>query len=248
MDLKATIARLGGNADELMAEYFKISGALSKLGLSDYESRAYIALVALGPSSANFVADVAQIPRTSSYKVMISLSEKGFIQSKQGRPRIFSPISPSELSERFIAEIKESFSKIDSVRNILSDKGVPQLVYTILGKSRVLDKIGEMIDKAEHTFIISSPSFPAIRRRLGKRFGSAVSRGVHVKVITTPFVKAPKDIEVVRRDGLIATDVISDGKAALLAAADLSACGYTDNESLAAHLEEFLRIMSDRQP
>lgn len=58
-------------------------------------------------------------------------------------------------------------------------------------------------------------------------------------------MKAPRSVNVIRRRALIATDVIADGKTALIAAPDLSACGYTDNEVLSRHLEEFLRIMSE---
>lgn len=247
MDLKTIISKMGLNADELMQEYQRVSSLLGKLGLSEYESRGYVALVALGLGTANNVADIAQIPRTSAYKVMKSLEAKGFAISKPGRPRSFSPVEPSEVSARIVADVRESFEKIGSVRNVLSERGVPQLVYTIMGKERVLEKIGEMLDRSEHTFVISSPSFTGLRTRLGKRFGAAASRGVHIRVITSPFVKVPKGFDVVRREGLIATDVISDGKSALLAAPDLSACGYTDNETLASHLDEFLRIMSEKR-
>jgi len=247
MDLKKVIAKLGGDPEALMRQYLEVSGALAKLGLSEYESRAYVALVALGSGSANFVAEVSQIPRTSAYKVMKSLEAKGFVREKQGRPRAFSPVDPSDLSKRFVSEIEDSFGRIASVKDMLSERGVPQLVYTIMGKDRVLEKIGEMLDKSEQGFVISSPSMIEIRRRLGKRFANAVARGVSLTVITSPFVKAPRDAKVIRRKALIATDVISDGKTALLAAPDLSACGYTDNEALSKHLEDFLRIMSESQ-
>lgn len=248
MDLKTIISKMGLDAEELLREYQRVSSTLGRLGLSEYESRGYVALVALGSGTANDVADIAQIPRTSAYKVMKSLEAKGFAQPKPGRPRSFSPVEPAEVSARLVAEVRESFEKIASVRNVLSERGVPQLVYTIMGKERVFEKIGEMLDRSEHTFVISSPSFTGLRRRLGKRFAAASSRGVRVVVITSPFVKVPRGLEAVRREGLIATDVISDGRSALLAAPDLSACGYTDNETLAAHLDEFLRIMSERRP
>jgi sugar-specific transcriptional regulator TrmB len=245
MDLKEILSKLGGNVEELRREYIEASSILSKLGLSDYESRAYIALVALGHGSANLVASIAQIPRTSAYKVMKSLEAKKFVREKTGRPASFTPVDPAELSKRFVSEIEETFSKVSSLKDMISERGVPQLVYTIMGKDRVLDKIGEMIDKAELSFVMSSPSISEIRRSLGKRFANAVSRGVQVTVITSPFVKAPRGVKIIRRKALIATDVISDGKTALLAAPDLSACGYTDNEALSKHLEDFLRIMSE---
>lgn len=245
MDLKKTVSKLGGNYDDLMKQYNEVSSTFSRIGLSEYESRAYVALVAVGPSSANLVANIAQIPRTSAYKVMKSLEAKGFVKEKTGRPAAYTPVDPSELSKRFVTEIEDSFSKVSSLKNLLSERGVPQLVYTIMGKDRVLDKIGEMIDKSEMSFVMSSPSISEIMRKLGKRFSNTISRGVQVTIITSPFVKAPRGVRVIRRKALIATDVISDGKTALLAAADLSACGFTDNEALSKHLEDFLRIMSE---
>ena len=245
MDFKKVISKLGGDIEQLQKEYLSIAGTFKKFGLSEYESRAYLALVALGSGSANIVARIAQIPRTSAYKVMKSLETKGFAKETQGRPVSFIPTDPTELSRKFIEEVETSFAKVVTLKDILSERGVPQLVYTIMGKDRVLDKIGEMMDKSESSFVMSSPSIAEIRRKLGKRFANAVSRGVQVTLITSPFVKAPRGIKVIRRKALIATDVISDGKTALLAAPDLSACGYTDNEALSRHLEDFLRIMGE---
>ncbi len=245
MDIKNIISKLGGDPDQLLKEYLAVASAFSKLGLSVYESRAYVALVALGSGSASLVADVAQIPRTSAYKTMKGLEKKGFVSAKGGRPASFAPVDPSELSKRFVSEIDGSFAKVSSLKDMLSERGVPQLVYTIMGRERVLDKIGEMLDKSQSSFVMSSPSLSVIVRRLRKRFASALSRDLQMTIITSPFVKAPRGMKVVRRKGLIATDVISDGRTALLAAPDLSACGYTDNEVLSKHLEDFLRIMSE---
>jgi sugar-specific transcriptional regulator TrmB len=245
MDLKNLASKLGGDVESLRRQYSEISSTLSKVGLSEYESKAYLALVALGPNTANVVASVAQIPRTSAYKVMKSLEAKGFVKEKTGRPASFTPVDPDELSRRLVAQVADTFSKVGSIKDILSQRGVPQLVYTIMGKERVLEKIGEMIDKSETNFVISSPSISEFRRKLGKKFANAIGRGVQVTIITSPFVQAPHGVKIVRRKALIATDVISDGKTALLAAPDLSACGYTDNEALSRHLEDFLRIMSE---
>ncbi|MCJ2532695.1 MAG: TrmB family transcriptional regulator [Candidatus Thermoplasmatota archaeon] len=247
MDLKSLASVAGKDVDALLEEYAKISGTLSRLGLSEYESRAYIALVAAGSTSPTFVAEIAQIPRTSAYKTLESLEAKGYARSKSKRPRTFAAVDPSELGEALATEVRETFQKIESIKDVLSERGVPQLIYTILGKDRVLEKIGEMMDKSEHSFVISSPSIAEFRRKLGKRFTNAFLRGVEITVITGPFVKVPKKVTSIRRKGLIATDVISDGKTALLAAPDLSACGYTDNETLSSHLQDFLRIMSESE-
>jgi len=245
MDIKNAMSKLGANYDELEKEYRQVSGTLTRFGLSDYESRAYVALVALGSSSATFVAEVAQIPRTSAYKVMKGLQDKGFVRLKEGRPRLFAAEDPSEVSKRIVSDMEQTFSKLNRVKDLLSQRGVPQLVYTIMGKDRVLEKIGEMLEKSERSFVMSTPIISQIHRPLAKKFSNALSRGIGITVITSPFVKAPRGVVVIRRKSLIATDVISDGKTALIAAPDLSACGYTDNEALSRHLEDFLRIMGE---
>lgn len=245
MDLKKAVSALGGDAESLLKEYAALSGTLQGLGLTEYEARAYVALVALGTSQANTVAELSQIPRTSAYKVMLSLEAKGFVRSKQGRPRAFAAVDPGEMGRALVARAEDAFGKISKVKDLLSERGVPQQVFTILGRDRVVEKVGEMLDKSEQSLVMSSPSISVLTRRLKRQFANAVSRGVTVTVITSPFVKVPKVSRVIRRKGLIATDVVADGKTALLAAPDLSACGYTDNEALSRHLEDFLSIMAE---
>lgn len=245
MDLKKAVSVLGGDAESLLREYAAVSRTLQDIGLTDYESRAYLALVALGTSRANDVAEVSQIPRTSAYKVMLSLEAKGFVRSKQGRPRAFTAVDPSEMGRALAARVEDAFGKISRVKDLLSERGVPQQVFTMLGRDRVVEKVGEMLDKSEQSLVLSSPSISVLTRRLKRQFASAVSRGVRVTVITSPFVKVPRGARVIRRKGLIATDVIADGRTALIAAPDLSACGYTDNEALSKHLEDFLNIMAE---
>ncbi len=228
---------------DLRKEYEKASRTLESIGLSNYEARAYIALVAHGYGDADTIAETSGIPRTSSYKVLDSLCEKGFAMSTSGRPRIFKPEEPKKLKERIIPPITDTFDKLEKLSEIMRDKGEPQLVYTITGKSRVISKIGEMLDKSTRSVIIASPSFNEIRGPLAKKIDNAIGRGVAITIITEPGHKIPGKATVVHKKGLIASDVVVDGSDALLASADLTACGFTDNASLAQHLENFLEIL-----
>jgi sugar-specific transcriptional regulator TrmB len=107
----------------------------------------------------------------------------------------------------------------------------------------VLEKIGELLDKSLKSFMISTPLFNEINDNLYKKIENAVKRGVTITIITAPGQSIPENSKVIRRKGLIATDVISDNKEALLASPDLNACGYTDNALLAEHMQKFLEIM-----
>ncbi len=230
--------------EELYKEFRLLSEKLSILGLSSYEARAYIALIAHGYGNADDIANTAQIPRTSAYKVLQGLEEKGFAVGKQGgRPKIFKPEPPQNIYNKFKTDLEETFEKLALLHEIVHERGMPQLIFTIAGKDKVIDKIGELLDVSTKSFMISTPAFSSVRDKLQKKFQNAVKRGVNITVITAPTQGSSDYAKVIHRDGLLATDVIADNQQALIAAPDLSACGYTDNELLAKHLQDFLEIM-----
>ncbi len=233
--------------DDAMEEYQKISETLEKLGLSQYEIRAFLALLFLGVGSAEVIAKNARIPRTSAYKVLESLEEKGFVISSKGRPKMYKPESLEILKKRIIDEINELFEKLEFVESIFMEKGEPQLVYTISGKDKVMKKIAELIDMAEEEIIISTPRIAEIRRQMAKNIERAIKRGVKVIVVTTPNQRPPKGAIVYRKEGLVATDIVCDNKRALLASPELNACGYTDNPALARHLTHFINILIEKE-
>jgi sugar-specific transcriptional regulator TrmB len=227
-----------------LAEEFKEAAArLGMIGLSPYEAMTYIALVAHGYGDAETIATTAGIPRTSSYKVLQSLQQKGFAVATSGRPVIYKPEPPRKMREAVETQISETFEKLELLHEVIEEKGEPQLIYTITGKDKVFAKVGEMMDKSTDTFIISTPVFSEIREFLGKKFTNAIQRGVKIIVITQPLQRVRDEVEVIRNENLIATDIISDHQRALIASLDLSACGFTDNADLTRHLSRFLDIM-----
>ncbi len=233
--------------DEAMEEYKKISETLRKLGLSQYEIKVFLALLFLGVGSAEVIAKNAGIPRTSAYKVLEALEEKGFVISSKGRPKMYKPENLEVLKKRVIEEINELFDKLEFIESVFMEKGEPQLVYTISGKEKVMSKIAELIDMAEEEVIISTPRISEIRKHLSKNIERAIKRGVRVVVVTPPNQRPPKGTIVYRRVGLVATDIVCDNKRALLASPELNACGYTDNPALARHLTHFINILIEKE-
>src|SRR3989442_789629 len=167
---------LAGGVD-LDQEFEHATKTLESIGLSGYEARGYIALVAHGYGSAETIAETAKIPRTSAYKVLQSLCQKGFAISTRGRPTIFKPEAPSKVKGRVIDHLEDTFAKLDMLHEVLRAKGEPQLVYTIVSKPRVLEKIGELIDQSSETCIVSTPTFSEIRENVGKKIGEPIQCG-----------------------------------------------------------------------
>lgn len=240
------IKLLGENPEELRKEYESVITVLRNCGLSEYEALSYVGLIALGFGNPQRVSEIAKIPRTSAYKALALLETKGFVTGTPGKPKIYHPVDPLVKADELAEGIRDAFRKLSLVSGILSEKGVPQLIYTIVGRDKVMDKIGEMIDSAVNKIVIATPAIRDIRKKLGKKFQDARKRNVTVRIITAPSVKLPEHTESYRVSELIATDIVADGRRALIAAPDLGACGYTDNETLAGHLESFLSLLTVR--
>ncbi len=229
-------------------EFDEIARKLELVGLTPYESRAYVALVAHGYGDANTIAQTAQIPRTSSYKVLQSLKDKGFAIATSGRPVIYRPEPPKRIHTRLEREVFQMFEQLELMHEIVRERGQPQLIYTIHEKSRVLEKIGELIDKSTETLMIATPVLhELLRDPLGKKMENALNRSIRLTIITAPNQRVPVGAIVHRRRGLLTTDIISDRHSALIAGTELEACGYTDNELLASHLERFLNVLADTE-
>ncbi|MBS3790904.1 MAG: TrmB family transcriptional regulator, partial [Candidatus Thermoplasmatota archaeon] len=119
--------------DELKEEYDLISSGLQRFGLTEYEARTYTALVAHGVADAETIASSADLPRTSVYKSLDSLHDMGYVVVSEGRPRVFKPADPLEIKSRLSRELDDTFGRLNTISEILTERGEPQLVYTING-------------------------------------------------------------------------------------------------------------------
>jgi sugar-specific transcriptional regulator TrmB len=226
-----------------LSNFESLAGELEKIGLTNYEARCYLGAIALGSGRAEDIAELARVPRTSAYKAMDSLAARGFMERSDDRPRRFVPVDPAVLIGRLRGDLETTFDNIVGIQEAFKTRGAPQVIYMMNGRDRVISKIGEMIGRAKERLIISSPNMSVIRKHHGKLFERALERKVEILVIAPPFVKLPKCTQAVRRRAQIATDLVMDGEEALIASADLGACGFTDNALLAGHLEGFLEIV-----
>jgi len=218
---------------------------LMEFGLTSYEARAYVALVARGYGDAELIAQSAGIPRTSSYKVLGSLVDKGLIIVTQGRPRIYKPNPVESVMKETADRVERVYGELSSIHGSISESGVPQLIYTLIGRNRVIEKIREFLETTDTSVVLSVPYMSEFRKLYPREFQGLVARDVDVTIITAPFQKVPEDVTVLRREGIIAVDLITDGENAIIAAPDLSAAGFTTNAFLADHLERFMVMTAE---
>ncbi len=135
----------------------KVLEALEKLGLTEYESRAYTKLVEHGHLSAKEASKLTGIPYSKIYTTLISLVDKGWVSVKEGRPKKYRPIDPSFASElafknqtQALTDASKTIS--DTLQSLYSEDTVAgkSEIWSIRGHANALRKLREIISSSNH--------------------------------------------------------------------------------------------------
>lgn len=168
-------------ADDLDGFLPQLVRDLQSLGFSDYEARAYIALLQLQPATAYEVSKAANLPKANSYTVLESLSRKEAVQPVSENPVRYTALPPDLLFDG-IAE--KTQRRCNSVKDGLSRlAAVPQreYVWSVSGAEAVSERIRQMIRTArDHLWIKASESNLEAYRDALK---DAADRGLEILII-----------------------------------------------------------------
>ncbi len=111
---------------------------LKKVGFSDKEARVYLALLELGSSPVQAVAQKAEVNRATTYVVLESLMKKGIVSTvEKGKKTHYAAENPSALLRLFRlqekeiqekeAEFKNALPELDAIFNLAGEK--PRVRY-----------------------------------------------------------------------------------------------------------------------
>ena len=84
---------------------------LRQVGLTEYEAKAYTALLNTHLSTATKISEKSGVPRTRIYQVLEQLQQKGWIHIISGVPLLFKAVEPARVFEKVkgdYAELLES--------------------------------------------------------------------------------------------------------------------------------------------
>ena len=143
---------------------------LKGLGLTEYESRAYVTLVRLGVATAEQISDTGSIPLPRVYDTLVELQNKGFVLISKGRPKKFKPVSAEIALQNFLESKRISFEQqIDRFRkgsetitkhlSSVQRIEVPSEKWTIWStekRQNVISMIEEQMNKARKEVLIFS--------------------------------------------------------------------------------------------
>lgn len=99
---------------------------LSDMGFSKNEAKVYLGALAAGPSSAQDLAERAQLPRTTVYSVLEHLVERGVVgkTTKQGKTRFIADPPEKLLSilDELRTQVEKSLPQLEAVYNVSETK------------------------------------------------------------------------------------------------------------------------------
>lgn len=110
-----------GSLHDACTDWSRQAEVLGKqLGLTPYESRAFISLLIHGPMSPSKLAQLADVPRPRVYDVLRSLEEKGLIIERFGKPSIYTAVEPAEGLRNLLVKIeRETLRQLKEKRRVI---------------------------------------------------------------------------------------------------------------------------------
>lgn len=160
-------------------ELEELRASLTRLGLSDYEARAYLALLLEGPQEARLLPFKCGVPRTKVYATLRRLQEKGLAYQLDDGSKRYAATPPEEAFSRALHELlksvraaRQAIKALSRLRetNILGRKMVEGKHY-LLSSELLEQKLDELLSVTKKRLLMYlSPSLlyalEAVRARL----------------------------------------------------------------------------------
>src|SRR5213594_56798 len=122
---------MGHHAGGAMTEAI---GLLQQLGFSEYEARAYLALLQRNPLNGYELAKVSGLPRANTYAVLQKLEERGaVVRLDMPNGSRYAPVAPTELTQRIASRFQDVLSATQQALEELATPAASEYVWNIQG-------------------------------------------------------------------------------------------------------------------
>ncbi|MGA2626599.1 MAG: helix-turn-helix domain-containing protein [Candidatus Bathyarchaeia archaeon] len=171
--------------------------ALRRLGLTEYESRLYLALLKMGPIKASQLSFFGQVPRTKTYYAIKELQRKGLVTITPGKPELYAPRSPLEILMPIVTRLDHDIKDSEQVVQTLamtyeSSKYVRRNVpkqsdqfWQMEGRQSIYNKLNQLMKDASRSINYSTTAPGLIRayKVHANALEHAAKNGVTVKLL-----------------------------------------------------------------
>lgn len=130
---------------------------LTRLGLTTYEARVFVALQKLGSGTASDVADVSEVPRSQVYGAAGGLEERGLVETRQSTPTVYRPTDPEVARTRLLDQLAETgaetFEYLETVQGSVGDGERSEDIWLVHGADAVASRAAELAGEANERVV-----------------------------------------------------------------------------------------------
>ncbi|MEQ3551427.1 helix-turn-helix domain-containing protein [Pseudonocardia nematodicida] len=157
---------------------------LQNLGMSGYEAKAYVALVAAGePANGYEVAKRSGVPRSTVYETLGKLVGRGAAYEVRGDVDGvgYVPLPPASLLERMRRDFDHSLDTLESELPSLMSPSQVRLVHSLSERRTLVDRAEDVVASARTELFVSG--WPQDLDELKPIVRRAEEWGVHVSAV-----------------------------------------------------------------
>jgi sugar-specific transcriptional regulator TrmB len=161
----------------------RVISGLTRLGLTEYEARAYAALLKENPASPYEIAKNSGIPTSKIYEVITRLASREMIQAIQGeRSKMYIPLSPDELLQGFRTSMEDTLQAVKrELQGVKSGLDTSGYTWHIREYDNCILRARRMIDTAEESLLLLV--WPEEMNALVGALSQADLRGIRTAVV-----------------------------------------------------------------
>jgi len=158
---------------------------LKSLEFTEYEAKAYLALLKDSPVTAYAVSRESGVPRSRVYGVLGGMAERGVVFVSHGEPVRYAPLPPGELVRSRRREVEDVLTAAENGLEQYAEQGTGDAndsrIWDIEGRDEIISRVREVASRAKDRILLQiwQDEAPELRDELAE----ASERGVRVAVV-----------------------------------------------------------------
>jgi sugar-specific transcriptional regulator TrmB len=196
---------------------------LVKIGFSEYEAKAYVALLRKSPITGYELSKLSGVPRSMIYEVVGKLTTRGAAMTlRTGNATKYAPVAAEEFLDQLQREHQALIGSLKDDLTVFATAPNLEYVWNLEGRENIMSKAVEMIGQARTRVYLSA--LPGTFAPLLPTLEQAIGRGVQAVIYTTSdldlpggqVVVAPLSEEALTQVGGLGLILVVDGQEVLI--------------------------------
>ncbi|MFQ6082266.1 MAG: TrmB family transcriptional regulator [Candidatus Aminicenantia bacterium] len=222
---------------------------LENFGFSNYEAKAYIALLRSKPVTGYQLSKISGVPRSRIYETLERLVKKGAVVTLPGEPNKYAPVNSNELLNRLKKGYRSSLDLLKKELSHFKPNQFMESIWNIQGRENILAKAKVMINEAKESIYLTA--WAQVIKEIKNELEEASKRGIKVIVISCGEIELNINThyhhgfeEQICRAGGSSIDLVIDGIEVLVGETlppDQCQAAWSRNIGLVYITEEYIR-------